>query len=114
MGIEAVKSSTPAACREYITDALKLIMKTDEQTVQKFIADLRIKFRDLPFQDIAFPRGCRGLGYDKEGYGDKKNIYYYFTHEKNPSNVARFSGDQPITSKIMLRGSRNDLSNCKS
>ena len=75
MGIEAVKSSTPAACREYITDALKLIMKTDEQTVQKFIADLRIKFRELPFQDIAFPRGCRGLGYDKEGYGDKKNIY---------------------------------------
>jgi DNA polymerase elongation subunit (family B) len=75
MGIEAVKSSTPAACREYITDALKLIMKTDEQTVQKYIANLRIKFRELPFQDIAFPRGCRGLGYGKEGYGDKNTIY---------------------------------------
>jgi len=56
MGIEAVKSSTPAPCRAMIKDALKLMMNDTEENVQKFIEDSRKKFRKLPPEDIAFPR----------------------------------------------------------
>ena len=60
-GIEAVKSSTPAACRKAIKDTIKLIVTADEETVQKAIADFREKFNKLPFEDIAFPRGLSNL-----------------------------------------------------
>lgn len=60
-GIEAVRSSTPSSCRENIIEALKLIMSSDESTLQKFIADFREKFKTLPFEEIAFPRSVRGI-----------------------------------------------------
>ena len=61
MGIEAVKSSTPAPCRAMIKDALKLMMNATEEDVQKFIEDCRTKFRKLPPEDIAFPRTANNL-----------------------------------------------------
>jgi DNA polymerase elongation subunit (family B) len=61
MGIEAVKSSTPAACRTSIKDCLKVIMNKDEEQAQKFISDFREKFTSLPVEDISFPRGCNNL-----------------------------------------------------
>tara|TARA_B100001109_G_scaffold210816_1_gene178649 strand:- start:223 stop:753 length:531 start_codon:yes stop_codon:yes gene_type:complete len=56
MGIEAVKSSTPAPCRAMIKDALKLMMNATEDDVQRFIEDSRKKFKKLPPEEIAFPR----------------------------------------------------------
>ena len=56
MGIEAVKSSTPAPCRKMIKDGLKLMMNGTEDDVIKFIDDARKKFKSLPPEDIAFPR----------------------------------------------------------
>ena len=56
MGIEAVKSSTPAPCRAMIKDALQLMMSGTEEDVIKFIDDSRAKFKQLPPEDIAFPR----------------------------------------------------------
>ena len=61
MGIEAVKSSTPAACRTAIKDALKVIMNQNESDLQDFVSDFRKKFESLPPEDVAFPRGCNGL-----------------------------------------------------
>jgi len=61
MGIEAVKSSTPAPCRAMIKDALKLMMNDTEENVQKYIKDCRTKFRKLPPEDIAFPRTANNL-----------------------------------------------------
>ena len=62
MGIEAVKSSTPAACRTAIKDALKVIMNGTESDVQEFVGNFRKKFESMPPEDIAFPRGCNGVG----------------------------------------------------
>jgi len=62
MGIEAVKSSTPAPCRQKIKDGLKVIMQQDEESMQKFIADFREEFKSLAPDEIAFPRGCNNLG----------------------------------------------------
>ncbi len=56
MGIEAVKSSTPAPCRAMIKDALKIMMNGTEDEVIDFIDKSRNDFRKLPPEDIAFPR----------------------------------------------------------
>ena len=61
MGIEAVKSSTPAACRTAIKDAMKVIMNGTEDDTQEFISNFRDKFEKLSAEEIAFPRGCNGL-----------------------------------------------------
>ena len=56
MGIEAVKSSTPAPCRQMIKDGLKIMMSGTEDDVIKFIDNARKEFKSLPPEDIAFPR----------------------------------------------------------
>ena len=56
MGIEAVKSSTPAPCRKMIKDALQLMMSGTEDEVIEFIDKSRTYFKQLPPEDIAFPR----------------------------------------------------------
>ena len=61
MGIEAVKSSTPAPCRQKIKNALNVIMNQDEDAAQKFIAEFKEEFSSLPIEDISFPRGCNNL-----------------------------------------------------
>ena len=62
MGIEAVKSSTPAPCRQAIRDALKIIMNGTEEDVQTYISKFRKEFESLPVEEVAFPRSCNNLG----------------------------------------------------
>lgn len=71
MGIEAVKSSTPAPCREKIKEALKIIMSGDEKELNDFIQDFRKEFTSLPVEDIAFPRSVNGLS----KFRDSASIY---------------------------------------
>jgi DNA polymerase elongation subunit (family B) len=70
-GIEAVRSSTPQACRKNIKKAINLIMTKDENTVIEFIQSFKKEFMTLPFEDVAFPRGCKGIS----EYSDSKTIY---------------------------------------
>ena len=56
MGIEAVKSSTPASCRQMIKDALKVIMIGTESDMIKFISKCKSEFRNLTPEEISFPR----------------------------------------------------------
>jgi DNA polymerase elongation subunit (family B) len=58
-GIEAVRSSTPKACRDNIKKCLNLIMTKDEDTVISFIEKFKYEFRQLPFEEVAFPRGVK-------------------------------------------------------
>lgn len=70
-GIEAVRSSTPKACRSSIKQALKIIMNEDEAAVQAYIAKFKTEFMQLPFEEVAFPRGVKGM----EKYADKHTVY---------------------------------------
>jgi DNA polymerase elongation subunit (family B) len=70
-GIEAVRSSTPYVCREKIKESLKIIMNKDEQTLQNYVANFKEEFMNLPFEQVAFPRGMKNL---KE-YMDVRGIY---------------------------------------
>lgn len=78
-GIEAIRSSTPAICKKYIKDSLAIIMEGDQPKLQKFIADFRKKFAELPILDISTPMGCNGL----QTYGDASSIY----KDKTPMQV---------------------------
>ncbi len=62
MGIEAVKSSTPASCRQKIKEALKLIMSGNEKELNQFIQEFRKQFLELPPEDVAYPRSVNGVG----------------------------------------------------
>jgi DNA polymerase elongation subunit (family B) len=61
MGLEAVKSSTPAACRTAIKECMTVIMNKEEEDAQAFIAKFKDEFSLLPVEDISFPRGCNGI-----------------------------------------------------
>ena len=61
MGIEAVKSSTPAPCRQMIKDGLKLMMNATEDDVIDFIDKCRKDFKKLPPEEIAFPRSVSDI-----------------------------------------------------
>ena len=61
MGIEAVKSSTPGACRTKIKEALEIMMGGTEDDLQKFVSNFRQQFEKMPLEDIAFPRGCNNI-----------------------------------------------------
>jgi len=71
MGIEAVKSSTPAPCRKMIKDALKLMMNETEDDVIDFIDKCRDEFKSLPPEDISFPRSAS----DVQKYQASSTIY---------------------------------------
>ena len=61
MGIEAVKSSTPAPCREKIKEALQIIINEDEKVLNDFVQEFRKEFMSLEVEEIAYPRSCNNL-----------------------------------------------------
>ena len=71
MGIEAVKSSTPAVCRDALKKMFEVIMTKDESTAQEAVAEFRKEFFALPPEDVAFPRSAS----DISGYSSNSDIY---------------------------------------
>jgi len=71
MGLEIVKSSTPYVIREKMKGVVKLILNTDEETVQEFILNYKEQFKKLSAEEIAFPRGLNGL----RTYSDAVSLY---------------------------------------
>ena len=61
MGLEMVKSSTPAVIRDKLREALPVIMTGEKKNVHKFVEDFRQEFMNLPPEQIAFPRGVNGI-----------------------------------------------------
>ena len=65
MGLEAVKSSTPAPCRQKIKDALKIVMTKTEDEMISFIDNFRKAFNELPPEEISFPRSINDVNKHK-------------------------------------------------
>jgi DNA polymerase elongation subunit (family B) len=61
MGIEAIRTSTPAVVRTAIKETIQVIMKDDEETLQKYVTDFRARFETMDFEQVAFPRGVSDL-----------------------------------------------------
>jgi DNA polymerase elongation subunit (family B) len=100
MGIEAVKSSTPAACREKIIEGIKIILNKDEDGLNKFIRQFRQEFFELPLDKISFPRGVNGL----EDWHDSSSIYKTRTpiHVKGSLLYNFFLRSKKLTDKYPL------------
>jgi len=100
MGIEAVKSSTPSPCRKMIKDALKLMMSGTEEDVIKFISDSRDKFKELPPEEIAFPRTAS----DIRKYESSSNIYVKGTpiHCRGALLFNHYIKERKLTNKYSL------------
>ena len=60
-GVEANKSSTPEVCRDALKEIFKVIIASDEQTVQKAIKQFKEHFFSLPAHQVAFPRGANNI-----------------------------------------------------
>ena len=71
MGIEAVKSSTPAPCRAMLKDAFKIMMSGSEDDMIDYIDKCRTKFKSLPPEEISFPRSVS----DVVKYKSSSDIY---------------------------------------
>ena len=71
LGMEIVRSSTPAPVRKALKEAVLIALTKDEGTLKKFVADLEATWHSLNPEDIAFPRGVNGI---KE-YSDANSIF---------------------------------------
>jgi DNA polymerase elongation subunit (family B) len=71
MGLEMVKSSTPAAIRAKMKESITLMINGTEEDIHKFIADFREEFRKMPPEEISTPRGMNGL----KTYTDAVSMY---------------------------------------
>jgi DNA polymerase elongation subunit (family B) len=102
MGIEAVKSSTPAPCRSMIKDALKLIMSGTEDNVIDYIDNCRKEFKALPPEDIAFPRTAS----DVRKYTASSTIYAKGTpiHIRGALLFNHYVKQKKLTNKYSLIG----------
>ena len=61
-GIEIVRTSTPQFCRDKLKRAVELIFETESnEELIRFIGEVKDQFKELPFEKVAFPRGCNGL-----------------------------------------------------
>ena len=61
MGLEMVKSSTPAVIRGKLRDSIEVILEGDQKVLHKYVLDYKNTFTALPIKEIAFPRGVNGL-----------------------------------------------------
>lgn len=123
-GIEAVRSSTPAACRENIKKSLDLIMNSDEQALHGFIKNARTLFYTLPFEDVAFPRSVRGLlksdVTNKDGTLVQKSYYTGDAtfkkatpiHVKGALLYNRLLANRKLTDKYQLIGEGEKIKFC--
>ena len=71
LGMEIVRSSTPAPVRKALKEAVSIALTKDEATLRAFVADLEKTWHSLNPEDIAFPRGVNGI---KE-YSDPSSVF---------------------------------------
>jgi len=61
MGLEMVKSSTPAVVRTKLKEALEVILHQDQVSLQTFVKEFKRDFTSLSVNDVAFPRSVSSL-----------------------------------------------------
>jgi len=71
VGIEAIKSSTPQACRDSLKEIFNIIISGTEDDVISYIEVFKKKFFGLNMVNVAFPRSVNGL----KKYKDPATVY---------------------------------------
>lgn len=71
LGMEIVRSSTPAPVRKALKEAVTIALTKDEETIKQYVSELEKEWNKLSPEDIAFPRSVNGV---KE-YSDTSSIF---------------------------------------
>jgi len=100
MGLEMVKSSTPASIREKMKESIGIMLRGTQEDIHKFIGDFREQFKKLPAEEISFPRGLNGLA----KYTDAVSTYKLGTpiHVKGAILYNNFLKQNNLTKKYPL------------
>jgi DNA polymerase elongation subunit (family B) len=100
MGLEMIKSSTPAAIREKMKEAITIMMRGTEEDIHKFIKQAKEDFMKLPAEEISSPRGCNGLS----KYADAATLYKLGTpiHVKGAILYNHYLKQKNLTKKYPL------------
>jgi len=100
MGLEMIKSSTPAAVRSKMRESIQIMISGTELDMHKFIADFKKYFTGLPPEDISFPRGLNGLS----KYSDSNSLYKSGTpiHVKGAILYNHYLKEMKLTKKYPL------------
>ena len=100
MGIEAVRSSTPAPIREYISQALKIVMNGTEDELISLIEEKRKEWNALSPEEIGFPRTANNV--DK--YYDSTTLYKKGTpmHVRGALMFNHYLREKNLTNKYNL------------
>jgi len=100
MGIESVKSSTPAPCRKMLKDAFKILMTGTEDDMIAFIDKSREEFKKLPPEQVSFPRSAS----DVVKYKGSSEIYIKGTpiHIRGALLYNHYIKENKLTNKYSL------------
>jgi DNA polymerase elongation subunit (family B) len=100
MGLEMIKSSTPAAIREKMKEAIGIMIRGTEDDIHEFIKRTRIDFMNLPPEEISSPRGLNGLA----KYSDAASLYKLGTpiHVKGAILYNHYLKEKNLTKKYPL------------
>lgn len=71
LGMEIVRSSTPAPVRKALKEAVTIALTQDEETIKEYVGNLEKKWNELKPEEIAFPRGVNGIN----EYSDSNSIF---------------------------------------
>jgi DNA polymerase elongation subunit (family B) len=71
MGLETARSSTPVVVRNKLKDCIKIILTKTPEELRVYVDEFYDEFMKMPIEDIAAPRGVKGIA----KYGDSIKIY---------------------------------------
>jgi DNA polymerase elongation subunit (family B) len=71
MGLEIVRSSTPAPVRDSLREAVRICLTQDEKALHDYVEKTKKDFLAMTPEEIAFPRGCNNMS----KYRDVGNLY---------------------------------------
>ena len=100
MGIEAIKSSTPAPCRKMMKESFKIMMNGSQNDIIDFVSSCRNEFRSLRPEEISFPRSVS----DVEKYRSINSIYQKSTpiHVRGALLFNHYIKQKKLTHKYSL------------
>jgi DNA polymerase elongation subunit (family B) len=99
-GIEAIKSSTPAPCRKMLKESFNIMMSGSEQNMIDYIEKCKQEFKQLPPEQIAFPRSAS----DVRKYHSSSTIYAHKTpiHIRGALLFNHYIKEKKLTNKYSL------------
>jgi hypothetical protein len=100
MGIEAIKSSTPAPCRKMLKSCFNILMSGTEDELIDYINNCREEFKKLPPEQIAFPKSAS----DVRKYQSSSSIYGFKTpfHIRGALLFNHYIKEKNLTNKYSL------------